>query len=244
MKRAYEEIELFNELVPAAENADGIISLDYEIRGAMDKTMTPVLPSLEGGGTLNVHDVQFKNYKLFGTVSRETRLDALKDPKMTEIKVESTIDDNLLELKRFKFKVKPFRLRLEGQTTLDGDMDLQMRLGLPPFGLIGIPIKITGTSDSLEIKMGRREKDLQELTYDDDALSDEERRRFRMLRDSITEEMDIEDIDRFEKRMDSLYFPRTPLAQDSLVAPGDTAAVPAGSKGVQTLLPQIQTNKQ
>ena len=42
--RAYEEIELFNELVPAAANADGIISLDYEIRGSLDQQMNPVLP--------------------------------------------------------------------------------------------------------------------------------------------------------------------------------------------------------
>ncbi len=214
--RAYEEIELFNELVPAAANADGVISLDYEIRGSLDQQMNPVLPSLEGGGTLNVHDVQFKNYKLFGTVSKETRLNALKDPKMSEITVHSTIDDNILELKRFKFKVHPFRLRMEGETTLDGDMDMQMRLGLPPFGLIGIPIKITGTGDSLEIKMGRREKDLMALEYDDDEFSEEERRRFRMLRDSITEDMDIEDISAFEQRMDSIYFRQEEKVGDSL----------------------------
>ncbi|MGB5404063.1 MAG: AsmA-like C-terminal region-containing protein, partial [Robiginitalea sp.] len=217
--RAYEEIELFNELVPAAANADGIISLDYEIRGSLDQQMNPVLPSLEGGGTLNVHDVQFKNYKLFGTVSKETRLNALKDPKMSEITVHSTIDDNILELKRFKFKVHPFRLRMEGETTLDGDMDLQMRLGLPPFGLIGIPIKITGTGDSLEIKMGRREKDLMALEYDDDEFSEEERRRFRMLRDSIREDMDIGDISAFEQRMDSIYFRQEEKVGDSLRTP-------------------------
>ncbi|MDM9630466.1 AsmA-like C-terminal region-containing protein [Robiginitalea aurantiaca] len=228
--RAYDEIELFTDLVPAAQNASGIISLDYEIRGSMDQRMNPILPSLEGGGTLTVHDVQFKNYKFFGTVSRETRLGALKDPKMKEITVHSNIDDNLLELKRFKFKVKPFRLRLEGQTTLDGDMDLQMRLGLPPFGLIGIPIKITGTSDSLKIKMGRREKDLEALDYDDDEFTEEERRRFRMLRDSITENMDIEDIYSFEKRLDTLYFQKEPKVQDSLVAPRDTVTAPAEAK--------------
>jgi AsmA protein len=214
--RAYEEIELFNDLVPAAANADGVISLDYEIRGSLDQQMSPVLPSLEGGGTLKVHDVQFKNYKLFGTVSKETRLNALKDPKMKEIRVHSTIDDNILELERFKFKVHPFRLRMEGETTLDGDMDLQMRLGLPPFGLIGIPIKITGTSDSLKIKMGRREKDLMALEYDDDEFSEEERRRFRMLRDSITEDMDIGDISAFEQRMDSIYFRQEERVGDSL----------------------------
>lgn len=217
VKRAYEEIDLFNELVPAAQNADGIISLDYEIKGSLDGTMTPIVPSLEGGGSLMVHDVQFKNYKFFGTVSKETRLNALKDPKMEEITIHSTIDDNLLELKRFKFKVHPFRLRMEGQTTLDGKMDLQMRLGLPPFGLIGIPIKISGPSDSLKIKVGKREKDLEALNYNDTEFSEQERLKFRMLRDSINADMSIDEINALEVRMDSLYFPGTQKGVDSLL---------------------------
>ncbi|MBU2950639.1 hypothetical protein KO493_08020 [Tamlana agarivorans] len=218
IKRAYNEIDLFRDLVPAAEKANGIVSLDYEVKGSMDKTMQPILPSLEGSGVLNAKHIQFENYKLFGTVSKQTRIGALNNPKMEQITIVSKIDNNLLEMERFKFKVHPFLLRMEGQTTLDGDLDLQMRLGLPPFGLVGIPIKITGVSDSLKIKVGLREKDLRALDYDDDSLSKEERLRFLMLRDSITEQMNIEEIKAFETRMDSIYFrnPNLPKTTDSI----------------------------
>ena len=204
IQRAYTEMELFHDLVPAAEKASGIISLDYQISGSLDGQMLPELPSLEGGGTMQVHDVQFRDYKLFGTVSKQTKFNSLKDPKMKEIKINSTIDNNLLEMERFKFKVRPFRLRMEGQTSLDGDLNLQMRVGLPPFGIIGIPIKITGNSEDMQIKMGKRRKELEELDYEDDELSEEQRLRFSMLRDSISENMSIEEIEALELRMDSV----------------------------------------
>ena len=204
VKRAYEEIELFHELVPAAEKAAGIISLDYQISGSLDGQMMPELPSLEGGGTMLVHDVQFSDYKLFGTVSKQTKFNSLKDPKMKEIKINSTIDNNLLTMERFKFKVRPFRLRMEGETSLDGDLNLQMRVGLPPFGIIGIPIKITGNSAEMQVKMGKRRKELEELDYEEDDLSEEQRLRFNLLRDSISEDMSIDEIQALEKRMDSI----------------------------------------
>jgi AsmA protein len=163
-----------------------------------------------------VHDVQFSDYKLFGTVSEQTKFNALKDPKMKEIKINSTIDNNLLKMERFKFKVRPFRLRMEGETSLDGNLNLQMRVGLPPFGIIGIPVKITGNSEDMQVKMGKRRKELEELEYEDDDLSEEQRLRFNLLRDSISEEMSIEEIQALEQRMDSLDLKTILQKPDSL----------------------------
>jgi AsmA protein len=42
-------------------------------------------------------------------------------------------------------------------------------LGLPPFGLIGIPLKITGTQDNPIVKMGKETKDLEETEYEGDV---------------------------------------------------------------------------
>jgi AsmA protein len=58
-----------------------------------------------------------------------------------------------------------FRPRIEGQTTFDGQLNLKMRLGLPPLGIIGIPVKITGTQDDPIVKLGRRTQDLKETEY-------------------------------------------------------------------------------
>jgi AsmA protein len=42
-----------------------------------------------------------------------------------------------------------------------------MRLGLPPLGIIGIPIKITGSQDNPIIGVGKKSEDLEETEYEE-----------------------------------------------------------------------------
>jgi AsmA protein len=63
--------------------------------------------------------------------------------------------------------VAGFRLRFEGQTSLDGKLNLKMRIGLPPLGILGIPIKVLGTQENPNIKLGRKSEDLEETEYVD-----------------------------------------------------------------------------
>jgi AsmA protein len=45
---------------------------------------------------------------------------------------------------------------------------MKMRLGLPPLGIIGIPLKVTGTQENPKIKVGKNKEDLQETEYKDE----------------------------------------------------------------------------
>lgn len=167
VKRAYNEIKLFKEIVTAAENAEGVISLDYVIKGVLNNQMEPVMPSLEGKGTLSVKQVKMKGFKLLNTVASRTENPDIKDPDISKVDIKSTIKNNLLTIERFKFKVSGFRLRFEGQSSLDGNLNLKMRVGLPPLGIIGIPIKVTGNQENPEIKIGKKSEDLEETIYED-----------------------------------------------------------------------------
>ena len=166
VKRAYNEVKLFREMVTAAESAEGIVSLDYKVAGILDANMLPIYPSLQGGGTLSVKKVKMKGFKMFGAVSQKTGKDAMKNPDLSEVKINTTIKNNIITIERFKFKVAGFRPRIEGQTSFDGQLNIKMRLGLPPFGIFGIPIKVTGTQDNPKIKLGKQTEDLKETEYE------------------------------------------------------------------------------
>jgi AsmA protein len=167
VKRAYKEVKLFREMASAAENAEGIISLDYKVAGKLDGNMQPIFPSLVGGGTLSVKNVKMKGFKMFGAVSRKTGKDAMKNPDLSKVEINTTIKNNIINIERFKFKVAGFRPRIEGQTSFDGALNIKMRLGLPPFGIIGIPMKITGTKDNPKVSLGRQTEDLKETEYNE-----------------------------------------------------------------------------
>lgn len=153
VQRAYKEIPMFHEMVSAAEKAAGIISLDYKLKGDLDGNMGPIYPSLEGGGVISVRDVKVAGLKMFGSISEKTGSKGLNDPNIKGIDIETKIDNNLISIEPFTIKVAGFRPTIKGTTSFDGLLDIRVRLGLPPLGLIGIPLTVTGTHEDPKIKV-------------------------------------------------------------------------------------------
>ena len=165
IKRAYDEVKLFREMASAAENAQGIISLTYKVNGKLDGNMQPIYPSLVGGGTLSVKNVKVMGFKMFGAVSKETNHSEIENPDVSNVNINSSIKNNIITIERFKFKMAGFRPRIEGTSSFDGAINFKMRLGLPPLGIIGIPLTITGTKDDPKVKLGKQTEDLKETEY-------------------------------------------------------------------------------
>ncbi|HVT86114.1 MAG TPA: AsmA family protein [Chitinophagaceae bacterium] len=155
VQRMYKEVELFRQLAPAAAKANGIISLDYDLEGKLNSDMYPVMSSLQGGGTLSLSKVKMKGFRLFSAMSRKTGKNEINDPDLNKINLKTTIKNNVVTLEKTKIKVAGFRIRIQGQTNFDGAIKLKCRLGLPPFGIIGIPMNITGTGENPRIKLGK-----------------------------------------------------------------------------------------
>ncbi|MBF4484712.1 AsmA-like C-terminal region-containing protein [Flavobacterium sp. CSZ] len=162
IKKAYNEIEVFRKMASAAEKAQGIVSVDYQLKGRLNGNMDPVYPSLAGGGTLSVKDVKVRGLKMFNAVSKATSSESMQNPDLSKVDIKTTIKNNIMTVERFKFKFAGFRPRIEGTTSLDGKLNLKMRLGLPPLGIFGIPLTVTGTQNSPKVKLGRKTEDLEE----------------------------------------------------------------------------------
>ena len=157
--RAYQEIKLFHDLASSAEHASGIISLDYTLSGDLNDQMFPIYPTLKGNGVLSIKNVKFNGWKLFNTVSQQSGKSELKDPDLSKIDVKSSIKNNLITIEKMKFKTGGFRIRFEGQTSFDDQVNFKMRIGLPPLGIIGIPVRITGKAENPKIKMSNSDTD-------------------------------------------------------------------------------------
>ncbi len=170
IQKAYKQLTLFREMVSAAENASGQVSLKYQLQGMLNQEMYPIMHSVKGSGDLILENIQFMGFKLFNSVAKETKTDALHDANVQNVVVKTSIENNVMNIERTKFKIAGFRPRVEGQVTLDGKMNIGMRLGLPPFGIIGIPITVKGDSDNFDIKVGKyKQEDLSEDDEDYEA---------------------------------------------------------------------------
>lgn len=164
IRKMYDSVKLFREMATAAGKAQGIVSLDYQLKGKLNRKMELIYPSLEGGGVLSVNKVKVKGLRLFNAVSKSTGKDTLANPDISKVNIKTTIKNNVITLERFKIKMAGFRLRMEGQSNFDGKIKFKMRLGLPPLGLIGIPIQVTGNQSNPQIKLGKKDREKMEET--------------------------------------------------------------------------------
>ncbi|HBG25312.1 MAG TPA: hypothetical protein DDX10_09740, partial [Rikenellaceae bacterium] len=168
--RAYKEIPMIRELFSSAKNMEGLISMDYKLSTKLDASMMPVYPSVKGEGFIKLEDVNVRGLKVLGAISKATGKDSLSNPNLKSVLIKTKIADNIIKIERTKMRILGFRPRFEGEASLDGKLNINFRLGLPPFGLIGIPLTITGTMDNpnVEVRKGREEDKLDEIDEEDE----------------------------------------------------------------------------
>lgn len=176
IQRAYKEIQLLRDMATSAKSIQGTVSLDYTLSGRLDEHMYPVYPSLKGGGTLSLIDVKVKGFKLLSAVGKATKRDSVGgNANLKKIDIKTTIANNLITIQRTKLKLFGFRPRFEGQVSFNGRLNLKGRLGLPPFGIFGIPLSITGTQENPRVRLRRgKAADNLEETPDQEDVNEQQ----------------------------------------------------------------------
>ena len=160
IRKAYNNIKLFHDMATAAGNAEGLVSLDYKLSGRLNANMQPVYSSLKGGGTLSAKALKMHGFKLLNAVGSETKHDSIaNNPGVSQVAIKSSIANNIITIEQTRIRVAGFRVRFGGQVSFDKSINLNFRLGLPPLGIIGIPMTITGTQDHPKVHLGKGKKE-------------------------------------------------------------------------------------
>jgi AsmA protein len=136
--------------------AQGNFSTTYSIRGELTSDFSPIYSTMTGKGKIIIDSVSIKGMKLLNHIHKKSRKDEFKDPTLSDVTIDSEIKKGKFMMYPFTFQVGKFLTEVEGEQGLeDYSLNYLIKLSVPPFNKLKIPMSITGNSDKPIINMGK-----------------------------------------------------------------------------------------
>lgn len=156
--RAYKELDMVRQMAPIFENLKGNFSGDMNIQTLLDGTLSPVLPTLQGKGSLSTQDLSLSGVKVIDQIAEAVNKPSLKEMKVKDMKLDFTISDGRIATQPFDIKLGDYVMNLSGTTGLDQTIDYTGKVKLPASAgelarLTTFDLKIGGTFTSPRVSI-------------------------------------------------------------------------------------------
>ncbi len=154
INKAYREMRIVRELLPAAGDSEGIFSISYKLKGELMSDLYPKMETVAGKGEMRIANAKINGMKIFEELSKASKKTEVNDPHLKDFVMRSEIKDNKIFIKPFSIKVSGFDTDVEGVSEITGEIRYLVKVGLLPFGM-KIPFHVTGTYDNPKVAIGK-----------------------------------------------------------------------------------------
>lgn len=159
--QAYKELNMVRKLAPIFEGLKGDFSGNLNIQTLLDAAMSPVLPTLQGNGSLSTKDLSLSGVKVIDQIAEAVKQPSLKELKVKDMTIDFTIKDGRIATKPFDIKLGDYVMNLSGSTGLDQTIDYSGKVKLPASTgelakLTTLDLKIGGTFTSPKVSLDTR----------------------------------------------------------------------------------------
>jgi hypothetical protein len=156
--QTYKELDMVQKMAPIFEGLKGTYSGNMSVQTDLDGTMSPVLTTMQGSGSLSTTDLSLSGVKAIDGIADAIKQPGLKDLKAKDMKLDFTIKDGRLATKPFDIKMGDYTLNLSGTTGLDQTVDYAGKIQLPASvnstaRLSSVDLKIGGTFTSPKVSL-------------------------------------------------------------------------------------------
>ena len=156
--QAYKELDMVQKMAPIFENLKGNFSGSINVLTDLDATMSPVLNTMQGDGSLSTRDLSLSGVKAIDEIADAVKQPSLKDMKVKDMTLDFTIKDGRVETKPFDIKMGDYTLNLSGSTGLDQTIDYSGKVKLPASvgnisKLMTLDLKIGGSFTSPKVSV-------------------------------------------------------------------------------------------
>jgi hypothetical protein len=121
----------FRALAPAARYAQGRVSTELRLSGAVGEDMTPVYEVLSGRGSLETAGLSLQGFPAFDRLADLLRVEQLRNPGLVDLRSSFQIRDGRVVVSPFDVRIGPFSATVSGSHGLDETLDYTLALQLP-----------------------------------------------------------------------------------------------------------------
>ena len=157
---AYRSLDMVQQMAPIFEGLKGDFSGSIKVNTLLDDTMSPVMNSLSGSGSLSTKDISLSGVKAIDMVADIVKKPSLKETKVKDLKIDFTIADGRVNTKPFDIVLGDYKMNLSGSTGLDQSVDYTGKITIPEsvgklsqLGTVDMKIGGTFTSPKVSIDM-------------------------------------------------------------------------------------------
>lgn len=140
------------------DESSAVVSINYKLKGTIDNNFKPKFELLEGNGTISVEKARIKGLKVAGHIGKAANQQDLHHQEIEETTIETEIKNAKVFIKPFIVKLGKYTTHFEGTHSFSNEIDYFVRLGVPPFNKIKIPMHITGTLDNPVVKINKKKE--------------------------------------------------------------------------------------
>jgi F0F1-type ATP synthase membrane subunit b/b' len=133
---AYNYFSPVKAFAPALAFVNGVCNTELGLKGHFKPDMTPVLEDLNGLGKFVIKKGEMKDAPMFSALAEKTKLSALRNIDLKDIKGNFEIKDGFLIVAPIDLEYQGIKLRLSGRQNLAGGLDYAVRIDAPS-GTIG-----------------------------------------------------------------------------------------------------------
>ncbi len=131
IKKSANSFSTFQTFAPILKRVQGDFFSDMNLDIALDGQMNPILSSLKAAGNFNTDSIQLQGIDVIQNVGKILKINALENPAIDRIKANFKIENGMMSLKPFNFKMNDMKASLSGNVNLDKQIDFVLGLAIP-----------------------------------------------------------------------------------------------------------------
>ncbi len=142
--RLFESFVTIRSLVPLFESLEGNFSGRFDLSTTLDETMTPILSTLDGSGSIQTRDISLSKIGAISRLLELAEIGGIGQGQVKDLKVDFAITDGKVATRPFDIRLGEAVMTLSGTTSLDRTIDYTGRLQLPPAAAAAMRVQHVG----------------------------------------------------------------------------------------------------